>query len=157
MPYGAANRLRYNFRYDVSKADPPGPRQGQPEGAGPAAVDPEEGADHLNAVGLPDANGHAWTPATLAAYLSEHDIRTEAVPDMRDFKFAVPDREWNGRSILRTIERGPEDAEAALRQAIADDPEVRRDVIRFCETVNDCPYRPGLYREWWNFARQHDA
>ena len=120
-------------------------------------VDPEEGTAHLNTVGLPDANGHPWTAATLAAYLDAHDIRTETVPDMRHFKFAVPERQWNGRSILRAIERGPEDAEAALRQTIADDPEVRRDVIHFCETVNDCPYRPGLYREWRDFARQHDA
>ena len=120
-------------------------------------VSPEEGAAHLNAVGLPDADGQAWTPASLAAYLEEHNIRPDVVPDMRHFKFVVPERPWNARSILRAIERGPEDAEAALRQAIVDDPEVRRDVIHFCETVNDCPYRPGLYREWRDFARQHDA
>ena len=117
-------------------------------------VDPEEGAAHLNAVGLPDANGHAWTPETLAAYLEEHDIRTETVPDMRHFKFVAPERQWNGRSILRAIERGPEAAEVALRQAIADDPEVRRDVIHFCETVNDNPYDPGLYTRWLAHARQ---
>ena len=117
-------------------------------------VVPEEGAAYLNKVGLTDPQGHAWTPETLVAYLKEHDIRPETVPDMRHFKFVEPERQWNGRSILRTIERGPEDAEAALRQVIADDPEVRRDVIHFCETVNDNPYDPGLYDRWLAFARR---
>ena len=120
-------------------------------------VDPDEGATHLNRYGLTDAAGHAWTAASLAVFMEKHNIRPEVLPDMRHFKFVVPGREWNGRSILRAIERGPDNTEDRLRRAIRDDAQVRRDVIHLCSTVNDCPYRPGLYAEWLDFARRHDA
>ena len=120
-------------------------------------VDPDEGAAHLNRHGLADADGHAWTAASLAAYLDAHNIRPEILPDMRNFKPAVADREWNARSILRAIERGPDDVWDRLRQSTVDDAVVRREVIALCLSVNDCPYRPGLYREWLDFARQYDG
>ena len=119
-------------------------------------VCPDEGAAYLNECRVPDPRGRAWTAATLAAYLEEHDIRPEVLPDLSHFEFVVPDRAWNGRSILRAIERGPDAAEDQLRQAIVEDPEVRRDVIALCSTVNDSFYQPGIYKEWLDFARQHD-
>lgn len=119
-------------------------------------VVPAEGAAHLNGYGLADPQGHAWTPETLAAYLEKHNIRPEVLPDLSHFEFAVPDREWNGRAILRAIERGPDETEDRLRRAIRDDPDVRRAVVRLCSTVNDNPYDPGLYARWLDFARRHD-
>jgi len=68
----------------------------------------------------------------------------------------MPDREWNGRSILRAIERGPDETEDRLRRAIKDDPDVSRAVIRLCSTVNDNPYDPGLYARWLAHARQNE-
>ena len=118
-------------------------------------VVPAEGAAHLNGYGLADPHGQPWTAASLTAYLDAHNIRPEVLPDLSHFKFAVPDREWNGRSILRAIERGPDETEDRLRRAIRDDPDVRRDVIRLCSTVNDNPYDPGLYARWLDFARQY--
>ena len=116
----------------------------------------EEAAPHLNARRIVDPQGRPWTPASLRAYLDEHDIRPEVVPDLSHFEFVVPDKEWNARSILRAIERGPDETEDALRQAIVDDPEVRRDVIEVCAAVNDNPYEPGLYRRWIDFARRQE-
>ncbi len=116
-----------------------------------------EAAPHLNARRIVDPQGRPWTPASLRAYLDEHNIRPEVVPDLSHFEFVVPDKEWNARSILRAIERGPDETEDALRQAIVDDPAVRRDVIEVCAAVNDNPYEPGLYRRWIDFARQHEA
>lgn len=120
-------------------------------------VCPGEGAAHLNARRIHDPQGNPWTPATLAAYLDEHDIRPEVVPDLSHFAFVVPDREWNRRSILRAIERSPDATEDKLRQAIVDDPAVRREVIHLWSTVNDSPWPPGIYREWLEFARQHEG
>ena len=114
-----------------------------------------EAAPFLNESNLRDPQGNPWTPATLRAYLDEHDIRPEVLPAMAGFVFGTFDG-WNARSILRAIDRGPDETEDALRQAIIDDPEVRRDVIEVCAAVNDDPYRPGLYRRWLNFARQHE-
>ncbi|MCY3660180.1 MAG: hypothetical protein OXG36_14330 [Caldilineaceae bacterium] len=118
-------------------------------------VVPEEGAARLNKVGLADPQGNAWTPETLAAYLDEHNIRPEVLPDLSHL---IP---WNeGRSwtdpdrILRAIERGPDATADELRRVIKDDPEVRRAVIDICATVNDNPYQPGIYEEWLAFARQ---
>lgn len=120
-------------------------------------VYPEEGAAHLNRYGLADPQGHAWTPKSLAAYLEEHNIHPEVLPDLSHFEFVVPDREWSGRAILRAIERGPDETEDELRQAIVEDPEVRRAVIHLCSTVNDNPYQPGIYKEWLGFARQQEG
>lgn len=120
-------------------------------------VSPEEGADHLNRYGCPDPQGEPWTPKALAAYLEEHDIRPNEVPDLSHFQPVVPDREWNGRSILRAIERGPEEAEDRLRKAIMDDVEVRRAVVHLCSNVHDNPYQPGIYQEWLNFAVQQET
>ena len=121
-------------------------------GLRPVAV--AEAAPFLNKSNLRDPQGRPWTPATLRVYLDAHDIRPEVVPDMANFKFVVPDREWNARSILRAIERGPDETEDRLRQAILDAPAVRRDVIKVCAAVNDNPYEPGLYRRWLAYARQ---
>ena len=115
-----------------------------------------EAAPFLNKSRLWDPQGNPWTPASLRAYLDEHDIRPEMLPDMAGFEFVVPDKEWNARSILRAIERGPDETEDALRQAIVDDPAVRRDVIEVCGAVNDNPYEPGLYRRWIDFARRQE-
>ena len=119
-------------------------------------VRPDEGASYLNKCSLPDPRGNAWTPETLTVYLAEHNIRPEVLPDLSHFEFVVPDREWNARSILRAIERGPDETEDKLRMAIVQDCEVRRDVIHLCSTVNDSPYQPGIYREWLDFALQYD-
>ena len=59
------------------------------------------------------------------------------MPDLSHFALVVPERQWNGRSILRAIERGPDTLEDKLRQAIVEDPEVCRTVIHLCSTVND--------------------
>ena len=115
----------------------------------------EEAAPFLNKSRLWDPQGNPWTPATLRAYLDEHNIRPEVLPDMAGFEFGTFDG-WNARSILRAIDRGPDETEDALRQAIIDDPAVRRDVIEVCAVVNDNPYEPGLYRRWLDFARRHD-
>ena len=109
-------------------------------------------------VGLTDADGNAWPPATLAAYLEEHNIRPEALLDLSHLK------PWNEGSpwtdpyrILRAIERDTrEDSHAELRRLIKDDAEVRRAVIDICSVVNDNPYDPGLYQRWLAFARQYD-
>ena len=119
-------------------------------------VVPAEGAAHLNGYGLTDPLSQAWTAATLAAYLEEHDIHPERMPDLSHFEFAVPDREWNGRSILRAIERGPDETEDRLRRAIRDAPDVCRAVIEICSGVNDNPYDPGLYDRWLAHARQYE-
>ena len=118
-------------------------------------VCPEEGAAHLNGYGLADPHGQPWTPETLAAYLDEHDIRPEVLPDLSHL---IP---WNeGRSwtdpdrILRAIERGPDATADELRRLIKDDAEVRRAVIDICSVVNDNPYDPGLYQRWLAFARR---
>ena len=120
----------------------------------PVCVD--EAAPHLNERHIHDPQGRPWTPATLRAYLDAHNIRPEVLPDMAHFVFGTFTG-WNARSILRAIERGPDATEDALRQAILDDPEVRRDVIEVCSTVNDNPYEPCLYRRWLDFARQHEC
>ena len=44
----------------------------QPEGAGPASGLPGRRCGPAYKVGLTDADGNAWIPATLAAYLEEH-------------------------------------------------------------------------------------
>lgn len=123
-------------------------------GLRPVCVD--EAAPHLNARRIVDPQGNPWTPATLRAYLDAHDIRPEVLPDMANFVFGTFTG-WNARSILRAIERGPDATEDTLRQAIVDDPDVRREVIEICSTVNDNPYEPGLYRRWLDFARQHEG
>ena len=123
-------------------------------GLRPVCVD--EAAPHLNARRIVDPQGNPWTPATLRAYLDAHDIRPEVLPDMANFVFGTFTG-WNTRSILRAIERGPDATEDTLRQAIVDDPDVRREVIEICSTVNDNPYEPGLYRRWLDFARQHEG
>ncbi len=116
-----------------------------------------EAAPHLNEIQIHDPQGKPWTPCNLRSYLDTHGIRPEVVPDLSHFVFVECEHAWNGRSILRTIERGPDAAEDALQQAIVDDPEVCRDVIGVCVAVNDDPYRAGLYRRWLDFARQQDA
>ena len=123
-------------------------------GLRPVCVD--EAAPHLNARRIVDPQGNPWTPATLRAYLDAHDIRPEVLPDMANFVFGTFTG-WNARSILRAIERGPDATEDTLRQAIVDDPDVRREMIEICSTVNDNPYEPGLYRRWLDFARQHEG
>ena len=110
----------------------------------------------LNERRIVDPQGRPWMPATLRAYLDAHNIRPEVVPDLSHFVFGTSTG-WNARSILRAIDRGPEETEDALRQAIVADPEVRRDVIAVCGRVNDNPYEPGLYRRWLDFARQQDS
>ena len=123
-------------------------------GLRPVCVD--EAAPHLNARRIVDPQGNPWTPATLRAYLDAHDIRPEVLPNMANFVFGTFTG-WNARSILRAIERGPGATEDTLRQAIVDDPDVRREVIEICSTVNDNPYEPGLYQRWLDFARQHEG
>lgn len=118
-------------------------------------VAPEAGAAHLNAAGLPDANGHAWTATTLAAFMDAHDIRPERVPDLSHLKPWNEGRPWTDpERILRTIERGPDDEIDELRRLIKDDAAVRRAVIEICAVVNDNPYDPGLYERWLAFARR---
>ena len=120
-------------------------------------VSPEEGAARLNKVSLPDSLGNAWTPETLAAYMEEHNIRPEVLPDLSHFRPVTDNRSWtNGRIILRTIERGFDEEQDALREQIINNAEVRQAVIEICSTVNDNPYDPGLYRRWLTFAHQHE-
>ena len=121
-------------------------------------IPPEEGAAHLNGHGgTADPDGQPRTPASLAAFMKEHDIHPERVPDLSHFRPVNNDRSWtHARNILRIIERGFDEEQAALKRRIRDDPNVRRATIEICSVVNDNIYAPGLCDRWLAFARQHD-
>ena len=127
-------------------------------GLGMRKITPEEGAAHLNGYAdLTDPDGQPWTPGSLAAFMAEHDIHPERVPDLSHFRPVNNDRSWtNPRNILRTIERGFDEEQDELKRRIRDDPEVRRAVIGICAVVNDNPYDPGLYDRWLAHARQYE-
>ena len=120
-------------------------------------VVPEEGADHLNGYGLADPRGQAWTAETLAAYLEEHNIRPEVLPDLSYLRPWNEGRPWTDpERILRTIERGPDEDQDKLCRLVKDDPKVRRAVIDICSTTrpNQYWYDPGIYARWLAFARR---
>ena len=94
--------------------------------------------------------------ATLKVMGLRPVVVEEAAPFLNKSKLWDPQgRPWTP-ARLRVIDRGPDATEDALRQAIVDDPAVRRDVIEICSTVNDNSYDPGLYRRRLDFARRHD-
>ena len=127
-------------------------------GLGMRKISPDEGAAHLNSYGdLTDPDGRPWTPGSLAAFMKEHDIHPERVPDLSHFRPVNNDRSWaNSRNILRTIERGFDEEQDELKRQIRDDPEVRQAAIEVCSVVNDNIYDPGLYDRWLEYARQFD-
>ena len=66
---------------------PERPRNSQPASRVGDKIPPEEGAAHLNGHGGPaEPDGQPWTPASLAAFMKEHDIRPERVPDLSHFR-----------------------------------------------------------------------
>ena len=119
-------------------------------------VVPAEGAAHLNGYGLADPRGQAWTPESLAAYLKEHDIRPERVPDLSHLRPWNEGRTWTDpERILRAIERGPDEEQDELCRLIKEDAAVRRVVIDLCADMgpNQYWYDPGIYARWLAFAR----
>ena len=125
-------------------------------GLGMRKIPPEEGTAHLNAVGLPDANSNAWTAASLAAFMAEHDIRPERVPDLSHLRPWNEGRSWTDpERILRAIERGSDEEQGELQRLIKEDAAVRRVVIDLCADMgpNQYWYDPGIYARWLAFAR----
>ena len=103
-----------------------------------------------------DPQGHAWTPEMLAAYLEEHNIRPEVLPDLSHLKPWNEGRPWtNPERILRTIERGLDEDQDELCRLIKEDAKVRRTVIDICSDMgpNQYWYDPGIYARWLAFAR----
>lgn len=97
----------------------------------------EEGAAHLNGHGGPaDPDGQPWTPASLAAFMKEHDIHPERGPDLSHFRPVNNDQSrTHARNILRIIERGFDEEQAELKRRIRDAPKVRRAVIEICSVL----------------------
>lgn len=113
-----------------------------------------EAADYLNRHSVLETSGEKWTPETLGDFLEGQGISPESVPDMRNLEFVVNESAWNARTILHCIERGDDEAIGQLRKAMAEDPQLRQEVIRLCSDAAEDPYQPGLYEAWLAYARQ---
>ncbi len=121
-------------------------------------ITPVEGAAHLNGHDGPfDPDGQPWTAASLAAFMDEHDIRPERVPDLSHLQPWNEGRLWTDpERILRTIERGPDEDHDELCRLIREDAAVRRAVLDICSDMGPAQYwyDPGLYARWLAFARR---